>query len=166
MSRDPHSIQFTITDLDKERKQYDLIPLRRKDAAFVMHSFLRTILKGLSEAVKKDQSMNMASILGALSEVEFDTLWAIAEYIFQGAEIKNVIKGKGEITRIDNLNDTDYFTENPDELYLAVYYGVLENYPKVFSKVRDRLTDLGLKISDQMKGLESQPETSDTPLTT
>jgi hypothetical protein len=163
MARDPHNIKFVITDLAKDRKQYDLVPLTRKDAAYVMHSSLRTVLKGLAEASGKSTSgFDTSALLKALSEIEFETLWSIARVILRGAQIKNVVKGQGEITLIDDLDDTDYFTENPDELYLAVYHGVIENYPKVFSKVRDLFGDLVNKISDRTLDQTSLSETSDT----
>lgn len=135
------SIQFTLKNLSGEEKRYFLFPLKRKTASLVAHLFLQTILKGMSQALKDTDSENTYSnVLKALSEIDFDVLWGMAIHLFKNATIKS----KSETIEIESLDESDYFSENPDELYIAVYHGVKENYPKVFSRVRELTKGLNL----------------------
>lgn len=159
MSDPRTSIQFTIKNLEGKEKKYFLQPLRRKDAAFVAHNFLRALLKGLSGInQRKMKGDGQAALLQALSDIDFDLLWGLAEVMLRYSTIK---QGKDNpIIEIEDLNETDYFDENPEELYLAVFNGIKENFPKVFTKVRGLLGGLGQKATPDQK--DSKSEKSDT----
>jgi hypothetical protein len=154
MKRDQHNLKFTLTNFEGEEVTYNLLPLKRKNAAYVSHRFLQTLLKGFAKAAKGGQE----ALLEALSAIEFDVLWDLASILLKGAEIH----GAGGIARIDNLDESEYFEDRPEELYLAVFNGVKENYPGVFSRVRGLLGDLAAKTSDLATAPESTPDTSDT----
>jgi len=137
MKKGPHNINFSLTNLSGEKREYNLQPLKRKDAAFVAHSFLQTLLKGFSKATAgaPNQVDQQAGILKALSEIDFETVWGLAAMLLRYA----IIKTEDETITIEDLDECDHFAENPDELYLVIFHGVKENFPKVFSKVRDRI---------------------------
>ena len=139
MKKDPHNINFVITNLSGEKREYNLQPLKRKDAAFVAHSFLQTLLKGFSQATAgaADKADQQSGILKALSEIDFETVWGLASMLLRYASIKT----EDETIVINDLDECDHFSDNPDELYLVIFHGVKENFPKVFSKVRDRISD-------------------------
>ncbi len=141
MKKDPHNINFSLTNLSGEKREYNLQPLKRKDAAFVAHTFLQTLLKGFSKATagSSNQAESQAGILNALSEIDFDTVWGLASILLKYASVKT----EDETIVIDDLEKCDYFAENPDELYIVIFHGVKENFPKVFSKVRDRIAAIG-----------------------
>lgn len=156
MSDPRTSIQFTIKNLEGKEKKYFLQPLRRKDAAFVAHTFLRSLLKGLSGVTAKGGGQ--AALLQALSDIDFDLLWGMAEVLLRYSTIK---QGKDNpIIEIEDLNETDYFERNPEELYMAVFNGVKENYPEVFTKVRGVLKGFDQKVVPDQK--DSKSEKSDT----
>ena len=141
MKKDPHNINFLITNLSGEKREYNLQPLKRKDAAFVAHTFLQTLLKGFSKATagSRDKIDQQTGILKALSEIDFETVWGLASMLLKYASVKT----EDETIIIDDLDECDHFADNPDELYLVIFHGVKENFPKVFSKVRDRLAAMG-----------------------
>ncbi|NIV93793.1 hypothetical protein GWN42_13590 [candidate division KSB1 bacterium] len=151
MTKDPHNIKFVLTNLSGEKVEYDLQPLKRKDAAYVAHTFLQTILKALSGAIagSGDSNEKAKAVVDSLSKIDFETIWSMASILLKYARIKT----ENGIVEINDLDECDYFAENPDELYLAVYHGILENYPKVFSRVRDLMSGLGQQISERMKNL-------------
>jgi len=141
MKKDPHNINFSLTNLSGEIREYNLQPLKRKDAAYVAHTFLQTLLKGFSEATAgaSDKAESQSRILKALGEIEFETIWGLASMLLKYASVKT----ETETIVIDDLEKSDYFAENPDEIYLVIFHGIKENFPKVFSKVRDRLAAIG-----------------------
>jgi len=135
MSRQ-RDIKVTIKTLDGE-KNYNFIALKRKDAAEVFHSTLITIVSAIAEISKaKNDSDRTAAIFRAVKLLDFDTFWSLAEKLLKFVVIDDV--------EIKDINETDYFEENPEELYLAVFHAILENYPKVFIKLREKLKDLDL----------------------
>lgn len=153
--RDQHNLKFKIKNLSGEQVTYNLLPLKRKEAAYVSHTFLQTLLRGFAKASQGGQE----ALLDALSMVEFDTLWDLASILLRDAEIHT----PNGIERIDNLDRTEYFEDRPEELYMAVAYGIKENYPGVFSRVRGLLDGLGRKISDLSTAPESASTDSGTP---
>ena len=149
--RDQHNLKFKITNLSGEQITYNLLPLKRKQAAYVAHTFLQTLLKSLGTAA----SGGTEALLEALGNVEFETIWNLASILLRDAEIHH----ENGIERIGDLEQTDYFSENPEELYLAVFSGIKENYPKFFLKVRGLLDGLARKTSDLVKGPQFTQET-------
>ena len=142
------SIQFEITNLGGEKKQYFLQPLKRKTAAHVAHTFLQTLFRGLSKAGRAEDEDKQSAVLDAIASIEFETLWGLASELLRNSTIQ---QGVGKpIIQIDTLENTDYFEDNPDELYQAVFFGVKENFPKVFSRVRASLRGFGQPRSDKM----------------
>jgi hypothetical protein len=155
MKRDQHNLKFQIKNLSGEQVTYNLLPLKRKTAAYVSHRFLQTLLRGFAKAAQGGQE----ALLEALSDIDFDTLWDLASTILKDAEIHHM----NGVEKISDLDESEYFEENPEELYLAVAHGVRENYPKFFSRIKGLLGDLVRRTSEMSEALASQPATSDTP---
>ena len=144
------------------RKKYEFTSLTRLEAMYVAHTSLVTILgavgsvAGLMFREKKDDDQEtrehmVEGILQGLSKLKFETVWKLAESIF-----RNVVIEDDEI--IEDINETDYFVENLDEFYSALFAGIEGNYPEVFSKVREGLKDFDLP--DKVRSRLGSDETS------
>ena len=125
--RSRHNIQFTIKNISGDEKVYNLLPLKRKEAAWVAHTFLRTLLRSLSDIINKG---GQEALFDALASIDFSTIWRLGGILLKNAEIRC----PDRIVRIDDLEECEYFEDNPEELYLAIFHGVKENYPNFFSK--------------------------------
>jgi hypothetical protein len=120
-------------------KKYAFQLLTRRDAAEVFHNSIQTILKaiaGVDLGAMQKGDVSVDSLVKGLSSVDFDTVWGLGEKLLRFVQID------GE--EIADINESDYFGENPEELYLAIVYAVKVNYPKVFSKLRKALQGFGL----------------------
>jgi hypothetical protein len=65
---------------------------------------------------------------------------------------------KGMVT-VKSLSDCDYFSEFPEELYLATFHALQVNYPKSFGRLKEKLGAFGQKARAAM---ESQLATVST----
>lgn len=149
-----------IKGLDGVEKEYRFVPLTRRDAVQVFHESLQVILRaisGASGALQVDKtSLRKSTIeplkaLEGLSRVDFETVWALAEKLLAWV----VIDGE----TFEDINQTDYFGDNPDEIYLAVYHAVSLNYPKVFSGLPGLLAGFGQSTEGEEKAESDTPST-------
>ena len=118
-------LKVKIKNFSDEEKEYNFVALTRKEAMNVFHDSISAILSVIAEI---NDTSNEMSIFKALKAVDFDTFWGLAEKL-----LKCVLINDAEIR---DINQTDYFDENPEEMYLAVYHAIRLNYPNVFSKVQ------------------------------
>ena len=133
---DLKEIKIVITCLDGTKKNYNMMPLKRKEAVQVFHRVLQNVLGVLAQAGQSDGA-TMTDLFSALKTIEFEDFWWMAEKILKFVVVDN--------QEIRDINDTDYFVDNIDELYLAVFHGILENYPKVFFQFKGLLNGLQLR---------------------
>lgn len=135
----------TIPTMDGP-KSYEFEYLKTKEAIEVNFTSLKVLVGTLGrvaplllqEKGKGEEAEIAARIFGTLSEIPFEILWSLGEKVLRNV----VIDGD---TLIENLeNDDGYFAENIDEFYVAIIFGIKGNYPKVFSKVQEKLKDSGL----------------------
>ena len=139
MQPEQHEIVVDIKSfITGETRVYKFVPLKRKQAAKVFHNTLFAILSTLSGV-----SSNKDSLSSALNNLDFDTFWSLAEDLLQFVIIDN--------EEID-INDTDYFEDKPEELYLAVYHAVIKNWPGVFGKIQEVMKDSNF-LKKLIKGL-------------
>lgn len=123
-NRDLKQIAFEYKTLDGKTRKVDLIPLRRKEAARVFHETLVVILHGISGATKENPGRILTEAINALS---FDKLYELGNTLLKDA----IIDGE----EIRNLDDTEIFEENPEELYIVLFHAIKENYPNFFTRV-------------------------------
>jgi hypothetical protein len=117
----------------------------------VFHNTLTTLVSAVADvAVNKGESQTDA-VFKAVQTLDFDTVWDLAEVLLRFA----ILDGE----EIQDLNETDYFTDRPEELYLAVFHAVMLNYPKVFLKLREVVK--GFDLPSFLKA-DSSPEESET----
>jgi hypothetical protein len=121
-------LKATVKTLDGE-KEYNFVALTRREAMEVFHGALTAVLSIVSELGSGD--------FGALKKLDFDTIWSLAEKLLQFAILDGV--------EIEDLNETEYFDDHPDELYLAVFHAVRLNWPDIFEKVKNVLSGSDLK---------------------
>ena len=140
-----HQRTIKVKTLEGE-KEYNFVLLKRKEAAEVFHNTLLVVAGAFSELVKADKS-KPEDLLIAMKTFDFDTLWSLAEKLLRGVMIDG--------SEIGDLEETSYFEEQPEELYIAVWHGIQVNYPKVFSKIRERL--IGSSFAETMK-MVSEPK--------
>jgi hypothetical protein len=127
------------------KKEYRFVPLKRKDAACVFHNTLLTLVSALADVSGQVSAEDRtAAFLRALKTLDFDTLWALAEKLLRFSILDN--------EEIKDINETEYFDEKPEELYLAVFHAIVENYPGFFGKIRQALS--GFDLSEQMAKLD------------
>ena len=134
----------TIPTMDGP-KSYEFEYLKTKEAIEVNFTSLKVIVGTLGrvapllfqEKGESSEAEVAARIFGTLSEIPFETLWSLGEKL-----LRNVVIDGDEL--IENLETSTYFAENIDEFYVAVIFGIKGNYPKVFSKVQEKLKGSGL----------------------
>ena len=136
-------LKVKIKNFSGEEKEFNFVALTRKNAMNVFHDSISAILSAIAEINEDSKDV---SVFKALKAIDFDMFWSLAEKL-----LKHVIINGQEIT---DINETDYFDDNPEEMYLAVYHAIRLNYPKVFSKVQRALKgsiplDLMEKIEDK-----------------
>jgi hypothetical protein len=127
-------------------KEYVFCALVRKDAARVFHNTLSAVVSAVAGISASSDEDKADAVFKAINTLDFDTLWGLAEVLLKFA----ILDGES----IEDLNDTDYFNERPEELYLAVFHAVLLNWPSVLLKVREALSGSGLP--DQLKKVLSR----------
>lgn len=134
MQPEKHEIVVDIKSfITGETKVYKFVPLKRKEAAEVFHNTLLAILSVVGNSTTEKESSGLQSIMAALKGIDFETFWSLAEKLLAFVIIDN--------EEIKDINETDYFNENPEELYLAVFHAILSNYPSVFGKLQGILKD-------------------------
>jgi hypothetical protein len=135
-------------------KKYNFVALKRKEAARIFHGVLGVVVEAIARVSESKDADRVAAILDAVKALDFDRFWALAS-----ALLRNVIV---DGTEIGPLDTTDYFETRPEELYIATVYAVLENWPKVFSKVRGSLS--GFAPPDLIRPGSSSVKTASTPV--
>jgi hypothetical protein len=133
-------LKATVKTLDGE-KEYIFVALTRREAMEVFHGTLTTVLSVLPELGSGD--------FGALKKLDFDTIWSLAEKLLRFAILDGV--------EIEDLNETEYFDDHPDELYLAMAQAVRMNWPDIFEKAKNALSgsDLKSKVLEVLNREES-----------
>jgi hypothetical protein len=125
-------------------KDLQLVPLKRKDAAEVFHTTLITLVSTVAEISKtRSDDDRTFALFKAVEQVEFSKIWGLADKLLANAIIDGV--------EIKSMDETDYFEQNPLDLYVAVTYAIIENWPDFFGKLRQGISDLDL--SEKVKGL-------------
>jgi len=122
---EPLNIKFKT--LDDREVEYQLTPLKRKEAALVFHNTLVVVLKAMGE-VSADED-KQGALLKALDVLDFETVWGLASKLLRNS----IIKSDKGFVEVKNLDECDYFTDRPDEMYLAIFHAVKANFPKFFS---------------------------------
>jgi hypothetical protein len=128
-------LKVKVKTLDGE-KEYVFLALVRKDAAEVFHGVLTALISAVAGISVSDEENKIDAVFKALNTLDFDTVWSLGEKLLRFAILDGV--------EIKDLNDTDYFDDHPEELYLAIFHAVMLNYPKVLLKVREALSGSGL----------------------
>jgi hypothetical protein len=114
-------------------KKYSFVALRRKEAARVFHGVLEVVIVAVANiAEANSQDERAAAIMRAVKTLDFETFWGLARTLLRFV----IVDGK----EIQDIEETDYFEDRPEELYIATVHAILENWPKLFSRVRESLT--------------------------
>lgn len=136
-------LKATIKGLDGLEKEYVFNKLHGKQASKVFHEACLVVVPILFSGL--DLSDNMSALAYKLKDVSFDDVWDLAENLLSFV----IIDG----TEIRDINKSDYFGENPDELYIAVYHAVKLNFPKIFNNLSS--------IQGSLFSLDGAPEEED-----
>jgi len=144
-----HQSTVKVKTLDGE-KEYNFVLLKRREAAEVFHNTLLVLAGALSEVVKSGDNTDF-DLGKALQALDFSVLWDLATKLLSGAMVDG--------NELGELEESSYFEEQPEELYIAVWHAIQANYPRVFSKIRERLS--GSSIAETMKtAFEPKSETA------
>jgi hypothetical protein len=107
--------------------------LKGREASFVLHSVLRPAVSAIVGTLSGGGIMD--GLTKALETLDFETAYEVlGKKLILGA----VIEDQKPIAT--NADFENYFGENAHELYPLVIAGVLVNYPKVFSKLREAMS--------------------------
>ena len=117
-------------------KLYKFRILTRREAARVFHNSIKLILKALSGLSGDDKS---TKIVEAIDSLDFDHVWNLAKVLLKNCIISPNMENPQHMITISNLDETDYFDDCREELYIALYYSLKANYPKSFSRVAEKL---------------------------
>lgn len=137
-------------------KDYNFLLLKRKKAAKVFHESLSVIVRAVSELAMANKKFDVSKIGQAISALDFETLWGLGEDLLAFV----IIDGE----EIEDINKTDYFTDRPEELYVAIYNAIAVNYPKVFLKLKGAASAFGLqdKLKEALKETAVTEESTTT----
>jgi hypothetical protein len=142
-------------------KTYTFQLLKRKKAARVFHESLQQIIKLIAGAV--DKNAGTAGLIQAVESLDFNTFWGLAQTLLRGGNVRPDPENAGHVVPFGNLDETDYFEDCREELYLAVYHALKVNYPKSFSRLATKLGDFGQQIeamAGQASSIASTPALS------
>ena len=134
-------LKVTIKGFDGEEKEYVFNKLRGKQAINVFHDSSLLIVPLLLSGLDMQQDLSVLAY--KLQAISFDEIWSLAEKLLAFV----IIDGN----EIEDINNSNYFGDNPDELYLAVFHSVKLNFPKIFNNL------------DRIKGLLNLSGDSDEP---
>lgn len=124
--------------------------LKRKHASKVYADTVKIALKALGSLTSAGD--DPAKIFEALDSLDHDAvIWPLAEALLEGAILEFNPGAQSGVLEIHSLEDTDFFDDNWDEMYLLIWHGIQANYPKSLARLRAKLQGLGLKP----KGLDN-----------
>lgn len=112
-----------------------LLPKGKKlsEVASMQSSELMSILENNSLGMET----LFSEVLSLVRDLDFETFIRIAEPILTDVHVDGI--------HVPALEDSEYFCENPEDIYVVTILGVMANFPKTFSmegllgKVKSRL---------------------------
>lgn len=131
----------TVKTLDGE-KVYTFRLLRQREAARIFHETVSVLLTAFASAMGGDA----AAKIDAIKSVDFDTFWDLAAALLKGCIIRPRIDTPDFFITVEDLNTCEYFDDAREELYIAVYYALVANYPKSFARVERAFKDFGPRL--------------------
>lgn len=131
IDRAKNEIKFEYKSLDGEVRKCTLTPLKRKEALRVFHTALGSVVIAITDS-EKGKGIDIEKVVNAL---DFDKLWDLADSLLEHAVI--------DTFEIKSIDDTDFFEDKPEELYIILIKAIKENYPDFFTKLMN-LTKGGL----------------------
>ena len=138
MARLGKELNFTLKDLGGEKKSYAVFAMNTADNLHVLHEVLRPVIKlliGLGKS-KDDEAKQLDGLASALDFFDYPTIKLLATKLLTPFVVDDEEYG--------GPYQCDYFRDNPDELYIAIYHALVANYPKVFLKLRGLVAASGL----------------------
>lgn len=122
--------------LSGEVRSYQFCKLRHREAAEVLHNTLQAVIVSLAEmfsamspgefgGLSNLKLIPIDKVLSVAKQLDFGTVWGLASVLLRNAVLDNQTIGP-------DIDKTDYFTGRHDELYIALYHAVKENYPELF----------------------------------
>jgi hypothetical protein len=142
--------QKKITGLDGVEKTYTFVPLVRMEAAEVLNTTVRSVLATLEKSTEaaallfsesggaeKELSIMAKVAASAFQALTFKEFWGTARKLLKDC----VIMAPGmPVVEIKSLDDCDYFTEHPEELYIACFKALTVTFPNFFSQAVSKLS--------------------------
>ena len=123
-----------VRDLSGQEKEYILPVLLRKDAADIFQNTCLSLFSIVRITLHEHGSPAAAT---EVSKISFDDFWLLARRLLSDKMIVNKIC-------IGDIDNSNYFEENPDELYIAIFNSIRLNYPNIF-------------FASSVKGKENKP---------
>ncbi len=133
----------TVKTLDGE-KLYTFRLLRKRDAARIYHQTVSVLISTIAQAVGDG---GPAAKIEAVKAIDFDTFWGLASALLKGCAIRPNPDNPDHIVSIGDLDDTEYFDDEREELYIAVYYALRANFPKSWGRIEKAAAGFGPKLA-------------------
>lgn len=114
-------------------KIYKFTPLKARRGQEVFHKTVRVLLGTIGGAIGPDGGTE--KLFGAIADIDFGTIHELARELLTGCEIKPDPNNLSKFVIIDDIDSTDYFDDNNEELYIAIYHALRVSYPKSFSRL-------------------------------
>lgn len=142
--------------LKGETLNYQFCKLRHREAAEVLHNTLQTVITSLANMFAGMQpgefkgfadvkTIPIDKVLAIAKQLDFGTVWSLASVLLRNAVLDNQALGP-------DIDKTDYFTGRHDELYIALYHAIRENYPELFLALPGLSGIFGKKPEQEMAG--------------
>ena len=135
--------RIKYTNLEGENREVLFVLLKRKKAFKIYNTTLRLVAETLASAGIALQSGNAAKAASALSNLDDDVIWSLAESLLTGATLYRGPDDTDIIETISSIEDTEIFDDNWNELYMLIYQGVQANYPKCIAQLKAKMGGFG-----------------------
>jgi hypothetical protein len=157
--------QKKITGLDGIEKTYTFVPLVRMEAAEVLNTTVRSVLATLEKSTEaaallfsesgggdEQELAVMAKVAAsAFQALTFKEFWGTARKLLRGCVI---MAPNMPVIEIKSLDDCDYFTEHPEELYVACFKAVMVTFPNFFSHAMAKIVAFFARDKEQTTSKE------------
>lgn len=120
--------------------------LKRKQAFKVYNGTLKIVIDAMTTAGVAMQSGNATQAVSIIGKLDDDVIWDLAQKLLRGCSLHKGPEPTDLIEALDDLEKTDYFEDNWNELYLLIYHGVQANFPKCISQLKTKLGGFGAKM--------------------
>ena len=121
--------------------------LKQKEAARIYYTTIATLIKAIAQAATGDALSKMR----AVEALDFDTAWDLGRSLLSGCLIRTDPENEDDFIKVDNYETCTYFDDAQEERLIAIYQGIIANFPKSQERFQRAISGFGLKVEQLME---------------